>query len=182
MTMTQKRWLETPILLMILWIFQALELSILHLPYYLGTPQLLTLIVGYAAFSRGWAGTAALAALMSFLASANVGYPTGLFVAAHIWAALGTKGAVSALTLEGRPAFVLLVVGYSFLLKVITLSLLKFAGASPTLPLFIAQFFSQTAIMALAAWIAYPLLRKWDDYFLHTTDDDSLGPQKNVLR
>jgi hypothetical protein len=177
MTMTQKRWFEIPILLLIIWVSQAVELSLFPLPYYLGTPQLFSLMVAYVAFCRGWTSTAVISFLLAFLCSANVGYPTGLFIAAHLWSALSSRAVVSAFTLEGRPAFVIVVTGYSLFLKILTWSLLKSLDASPTLPLFFAQFFSQTALLAAAAWIIYPLFRKWDDYFLHTLDDDSLSPR-----
>jgi hypothetical protein len=181
MTMTQKRWLEIPLLLMIIWTFQALELSLLHLPYYLGTPQLISLLVAYVAFSRGWTTTVVLGFALSFLGSSSVGYATGLYIAAHVWSGLASKTLVSGLTLEGRSAFVLLVVGYNIFLRSLTWMLLKLIGASPTLPLFLAQFFTQTLLMALAAWIVFPLFVKWDDFFAHTQDEESLG-QQTLLR
>ncbi|MEO5668240.1 MAG: hypothetical protein ABIR96_09295 [Bdellovibrionota bacterium] len=179
--MTQKRWLELPILLALIWIVQALELSLLHLPYYLGTPQILTLMIAYVAFSRGWTSTVILSFILAFLAAANIGYSTGVFVAAHVWSALATLTVVSALTLEGRSAFVLLVVGYDLFLKIVTWLLLRVVGAIPSIPLLLAQFFAQTAIMAIVAWLIYPLFKKWDDYFLHVQDDDTLKHSSSIL-
>jgi len=176
MTMTQKRWLEVPILLAIIWLSQALELSLLHLPYYLGTPQLVSLLIAYVAFSRGWTSIMIIGFVLSFLGAANNGYPTGLYIAAHLWAALLMRIVVSALTLEGRSAFVLLVASYDIFLKTLTWTLLKFLGASTAVPLFLAQFAAQTTLMAICAWLLFPVFRKWDEYFLHALDEDSLGP------
>lgn len=181
MNMTQKRWLEIPILMAIIWICQALELSIVHLPYYLGSPQLISLIVAYISFSRGWASTVLLTAILAFLGSANIGYATGIFIAAHVWSALCTKTVVSALTLEGRPAFALLVAGYNFFLKCLTWAILRSFDASPTLSLFFAQFISQTVIIAIVAWLLFPFFQKWDDYFMHASDEDNLR-QSTSLR
>ncbi len=181
MTMTQKRWLEIPLLLLLIWVYQGLELSLLHLPYYFGTPQLISLIVAYVAFSRGWTLTVILGFLLSFLGSANIGYATGIFVAAHVWSGLASKTLVSALTLEGKPAFTLLVVGYSFFLRSLTWFLLKAHGASPTIPLFVVQFLVQTLLLAVAAWLLYPIFLKWDEFFMHAQDEETLG-QQSLLR
>jgi|GEM_PF-1378496 len=183
MTQTQKSWIELPLMLLLLWILQAFELSLLHLPYYLGTPQVISILVAYIAFTRGWMSTTILTLILSFIASANVGFPTGVFIAAHIWTALITKTIVASLTLEGRPAFVALVVGFSLILRSITWTLLEFSGASLTLPLFLAQIFVQTFVFAALGWILYSVFCYWDHFFDHMQDDDhNRGVRTHILR
>lgn len=183
MTQTQKRWIEVPLLLLILWVVQALEMTLFRLPYYLGAPQFISILIAYVAFTRGWNTVTVLSFVFSFIASANVGFSTGVFIAAHVWAALITKGVVMAMTLEGRPAFVGLVVGYSLLLRTLTYSLLQYANAGPTLPSFFAQILVQTTVFAGLAWILYSLFSFWDGFFGHLEEEEhSRGVRAHILR
>jgi hypothetical protein len=183
MTQTQKRWIEIPVLLIVLWVVQALEMTLFRLPYFLGAPQFISILIAYIAYTRGWNTVTILSFVFSFMASANVGFSTGVFVAAHMWAALITKGVVMAMTLEGRRAFVGLVVGYSLLLRGLTYALLQYANAGPTLPSFFAQILVQTAIFAVLAWILYWPFSFWDGFFGHLEEEEhSRGVRARILR
>lgn len=173
MNQTQKKLLEIPLLLLTIWVFQALELSLIKLPSFLGVPQVTSLIIAYIAYTRGWKTTTVLSLVFSALGTANIVYPTGLYIAAHMWAALFTKVAVGAFALEGRRSFVLLVISFHIILKSITLGLLKFVNAGPTLPLFFVQVFAQLILAIIFAYLLYPLFVKWDEFFNHAMSEDN---------
>lgn len=182
MTQTQKKLAEIPLLLLSIWVFQALELSLVKLPFFLGVPQVTSMIIAYIAFSRGWKTTTALSLVFAVLGSSNVAIPTGLFIASHMWAALFTKMAVTALALEGRNSFVLLTIAFHFMLKAITLGLLQIINAGPTLPLFFAQVFSQLIFVVVFAYLLFPIFIRWDEFFGHSMDEDSTLSHSAGLR
>lgn len=179
MTPTQKKTFEIPILLLLLWTLQALELSIMQLPFFVGVPQIVSFIVAYIAFTRDWGMIAILSFAFAALGSANVTYASGIFIAAHMWTALFVKLAASSLTLEGRQSFVMLMVAFHFLYSLMVMILLHFVNAGPTLPSFFAQFFVQVLYVAAGAFLLYPLFQKWDEFFDHAEEDEnslSRGP------
>ncbi len=173
MTQTQKKFAEIPLMILSIWVLQALELSLIKLPFFLGVPQITSMIIAYIAYSRGWKTTTALSVIFAAFGTANVAYPTGLYIAAHMWAALFTKIAADSFALEGRNSFVLLVIGFHFILKAITLSLLQLVNAGPTLPLFFTQVFAQLILVVIFAYFLFPLFVKWDEFFNHSLDEDN---------
>lgn len=165
--------------MLLLWAFQALELSIMQLPLFVGVPQIVSFIVAYIAFTRDWGMIAILSFAFAALGSANVTYSSGIFIAAHMWTALFIKLAASSLTLEGRQSFVMLMVAFHFLYSLIVMVLLHLVSAGPTIPSFFAQFLLQVLFVALGAFILYPLLQKWDEFFEHSDEEEnslSRGP------
>lgn len=183
MTQTQKKWSELPLLLILLWIVQGLEISLLNLPYYLGSPQIISILLAYFAFSRGWTSLTILSFVFAFMASANSGISTGVFVSSHVWTALIIKSISSALTLSGRNSFVGLSIAFSLILRTLTFVLLKSVGAGPTLPLFFLQVLTQTAVFAIISWLIYPLFNFWDHHFDHVQEEDhNRGIHAQVLR
>lgn len=173
LTPTQKKVVELPLFVLILWIVQSMELSLLQLPFSAGIPQLVSFIVAYIAFTRGWKTTTVLSCLIAFLGASNIGYSAGIFIAAHMWAALFTKVIIAALALEGRRSFVSLMLGFHLVFNLLTLGLLHFLGAGPTLPSFFTQYILQIAYVALMAYILFPAFIFWDEYFEHGYDDDT---------
>jgi hypothetical protein len=173
LTPTQKKILELPLFLLLLWILQSLELSLLQLPFSAGIPQIVTFIIAYIAFTRGWKTTTTLSFVIAFLGASNVAYSAGIFIAAHMWAALITKVVIAALALEGRRSFVSLMLGFHLVCNVLTLGLLHFSGAGPTLPSFFTQYILQVFYVAVMAYLLFPAFILWDDFFEHAYDEDS---------
>ncbi len=180
MTQTQKKILEWPLLLALLYFIQVLEVGVLHLPL-LGSLQVCPILIIYFTLSRGWGQLAFLSFLFSTLASTWVSYPALLFVCVQVWTALITKAVVYGLALEGRNPFVFLVAGSNAFYRLLTWYLLKSDGDAIPFWDTLLHTLGTSLSSALLAWCFYPLFVGWDEYFEHEAEDArELNP--NVLR
>ena len=181
MTQTQKNTFEWPILLTILWIVQSFEISILHLPFGLGSIHVIPVLIVYVALTRRWGQIAVLAFVFAFIGSPTIGYPATIYIGVQIWTALVTRGIVSGLALEGRRPFTVLVAGSHLFSKFLTWFVLK--TVAKALPWTDTLFHGSLTCITAAAlgWFLFPLFVGWDEFFEHEADEArELNP--NVLR
>lgn len=172
MTQTQRKLLEWPILILLIWFSQIIEISFLnHAMPWAGAMQLCPIIIFYIATNRPWGILTLLTVLFSLLGSSTVGFPLSIYMAAYLWTALTIKSVVSGITLEGRNAFFTLSLGAQLLAKVIIWFLLSYQHQ--TLPIFqsVIIVILNSVLTAGLAWILYPYIRRWDRYFEHNIED-----------
>ncbi len=173
MNQTQKRAAEFPILLVLIWVFQAFELSILRLPFQHGGLQLSPVLVVYVALTRNWERMAVLTLFFSFLGSFTIGYSWIIFIAAQFWMSLIAKLFISGFTIDTRTAFGFLVFGCVVFFKLLSGFMLKSYG-------FDLSFFNvakDSLVSGVASGLLgfglYSFLMAWDDYFDHPHIDAS---------
>jgi hypothetical protein len=174
MTPTQKRFTEGPLLLLMILLSQALELSLFQkIPIFLRPIQLTPILIAYLALTRDWGLTFLLSAALSYMGAATVGYPTGVYMASQIWVALSIRLLVSIMALEGRHAFTLLVLGGNLFQKLLVRLIMGSQGQFVDVALFLGDLAKTTVTATVLAWILYPFFIKWDRFFEHERDDSS---------
>ena len=173
MNQSQKRWAEFPILLLLIWVFQGLELSVLRIPFQHGAVQMAPVIVVYVALTRNWEKLAWLSLFFGFLGSFTVGYSWIVYVAAQFWMGLAAKVFISGFTIDSKISFAFLVSGCVVFSKLLAGFLLKVSGID-LLFLYVARdsIFSALASGVLA-YLVYSFFLAWDDYFDHPHIDAS---------
>lgn len=171
MTPTQKKFIEWPLLILLLWIAQSLEISLLRLPGVLGSFHVTPVLIVYLALTRSWPTLTILAFVFSVLGSTSVSHAIAVYIAAQMWTALVTKSVATALALEGRPQFTLLVAGSAVLSRVIMHGILLYIGQSTDLWTFLSYTVLGALPAALLGWLLFPLFMGWDRYFGHEADD-----------
>jgi len=171
MTQTQRKLLEIPILLLLLWLTQGLEISLLRLPFGLGSLDVIPVLVTYTALTRHWYLLGALSFAFAFIGSSTVAYSAGIYIGVQMWTALVTKICVKAFALEGRGPFTGLAVSSWMVGKILTGFLLSLS--QPPLPLgfFFAQLATGALSTALIAWLFFPAFVGWDKFFEHEPDE-----------
>ncbi len=93
-----------------MWILQALEISLLQLPFQLGSVHVIVIVISYLALTRDWPKMVMLCLVFSIMASFTTTVPTGVCVAIMMWMGLLSKIFVQEFALEGRRTFMLLAV------------------------------------------------------------------------
>jgi hypothetical protein len=172
MTSTQKRWVEWPLILILIAFVQALELSVFQkIPFFFGAIHLVPVVITYVALTRDWLKSVGIVTLFAALGSATIGFPVGFFVGAQVWTALLTKVLVSVLALEGRRIFCVLVMGGQIVSKILVIFMLSSKGRVPEMLHFWGVSLTSALAMGLLAWFIYPLLLWWDRYFEHIEED-----------
>ncbi len=181
MNPTQKRFLEWPLLLFIWFVIGALEMSVLQLPFGMGAPQIVPILIAYFCLTRNWFQLTFLTIIFAILSSGHIGFPTGVYVAGLLWAALITKIFVMGFTLEGRRAFVALVAIFHIFWQELTWLMLKSLNMAPLFRVMFWKLPGIVLIVGVLAWFLFPLFIRWDEYFDHAIDDSrELNP--NVLK
>lgn len=182
MTQTQKKYLVWPILLFLFWLAQALEISLVHIPVLrFAHIHLTPILCIYIALTRSWGKIALLSAVFGILAIPAVGYPASIYVAVLMWTSLGTKGVVSALALEGRRPFSMMVFASHAFLRILTWFLLRNIGQALPLGITLHWTLLSALTAAVLGWFLFPIFVAWDDFFEHEADEArDLNP--NVLR
>jgi hypothetical protein len=179
MTPTQKKWLEWPLILALIWVAQSLEISVLRLPGALGSFHIPPVVIVYLGLTRNWFQLTALAFVFAILGSATVTHSGGLYIAAQVWTALFVKTLVTSFALEGRLQFTLLVAGASIFSRVLTHVLLAYQGGNADFWTFLVYTVLGTPTAALLGWLLFPLFMEWDRYFQHEADEArELNPDK----
>lgn len=181
MNQTQKYLFELPILALFFWIWQALELSVLRLPFGAGGIQIIPSIVTYIALTRSWERTTLFAFLLVFVGSFNIGIPATTYIAAGVWTALFAKLFSSEFAVEGSQKFMLLAGGAHLCNKFLIFALLRYQHNALPFWIFIKDVtISSLSTMALSYFV-FPYLVRWDEYFEHAIDESrDLNP--DVLR
>src|SRR5688572_25688880 len=134
MTSTQKRWLEWPLIFLLLIFIQSIEISLLQRArFFMGSVHLVPIVIIYVALTRDWLKAVGIVTLFAALGSATVGYPVGFFVGAQVWTALLAKVVVSVMALEGRRIFCALVMSAQLFSKFLVLVMMSSKGRVPEL-------------------------------------------------
>lgn len=172
MTQTQKKIFEWPLIILILWLSQSLEIAVLsHLPKWMGAVQLAPIIIFYIASVRGWGILTVCTVIFALIGSSTSSYPVSIYISASLWTALTIKLFVTGITVEGRRSFFLLSFGGQILAKILTWGFLhSFSRSLPVLPSISIVIFN-SILTAGVAWIVYPYLRGWDRYFEHNPEE-----------
>lgn len=172
MTQTQKKIFEWPFIILIIWLSQAVELSVLSkMPSWIGAAQLVPIFIFYLASTRSWGPLVLLTLGLSALGASTVSYPTSVYMSVHLWTALVLRASVSSFSLEGRRSFLGLALSGQAFAKVLTWVLLHtFYRTLPPLQSISIVIFN-SAFTACVAWLVYPYLRSWDRYFEHNPED-----------
>lgn len=171
MTQSQRRFAEIPLLLLILWCVQALEISVLRLPLNAGAVHLMPVLITYVALTRSWGMLGLLSFAFAFMGSSTIAYPAGIYIAVQMWTALVTKGFVKAFALEGRTPFTVLAVSSHVVAKIITFLCLLALKMSPPVGHSVLHLVGGAASTALLAWFLFPPFVAWDSYFEHEADE-----------
>jgi hypothetical protein len=154
-----------------MWLAQSLEISLLRLPGALGSFHLPPVLIVYLALTRSWGVLTLLAFVFSYLGSTSVSHSTAVYIAAQVWTALATKGVATALALEGRPQFTMLVAGSHIMSRILTHLLLVYIGQGADFWTFLSYTVLGTLPAALLGWLLFPLFMEWDRYFGHEADE-----------
>jgi hypothetical protein len=174
-TKIQKKWVEIPLLVFLIWIFQAVEISLTVLPWNLGSLSIFFSLLAFVSFSRSWEKTTVLAYLVAIMASSTAGTKGTLFIVSLVWATLFSKVLSSAFNLEGRNSFAILTGWFVLFQKIALWILLSHFEQSPTIGIFFVQVISQIFVNAAIAWVIYPVYIKWDQYFEHVAEEENTG-------
>ena len=167
MTPTQKRFAEWPVLIVLIWLAQALEVSLLRLPAPFGSFHLPPIIIIYLALTRSWPSLAMLSFLFAVAGAATVTQPGEIYIASQLWTAFATKAVVTAFRLEGRFAFTALVAGAHIINKILVLILLANRNIDVDLLTSILSVVFGTFPAVLLGWFLFPIFMRWDLYFMH---------------
>ncbi len=167
MTSTQKRWVEVPFFVLLVWLFQSLQISILILPFNAGAIQALPVLILYCAVTRSWARAVTLAALFAYMDSFTMEVNTLLFIVVQIWTALLLKIVARSFTVDSRFSFAALaVIGGFFSKTLIWITLSAWSKGAP-----LSQYVITSGVSAIMtgvmAFFLLPIFLAWDDYFEH---------------
>lgn len=173
MTTIKRKWLEWPLLLLCVWIIQAIDLSLLRLPYELGGLPWIPLAVAYIGYTRDWPQATMLSFLLAFLDAPTASFPTAIYIASLVWTGLFAKLLVASFTLEGRLSFTLLSCWIMLFYKAMTWLLLKSNGIAPSLALSLAELIPAVIIGAGLGWLLYPVFVHWDLLFDRSFDEET---------
>jgi hypothetical protein len=160
----QKRFLEWPLLLLLIWVEQSLEISFINRFF---SFQLLPIIFTYIAFTRDWTNGALLVGALAYLGSSHIGYDQTLYVCVFLWTALTTKVFVETFAMEERGSFIALSLGTHVFSKTLIWLLLRSEGDAVGIWRFVWDTLSILPVVGVVAWALYPLLVAWDNYFEH---------------
>jgi hypothetical protein len=167
MSPTQKRIFEWPILLLVLWMLQALEISLLQLPFSLGSVHVFVIVISYLALTRDWLKMMLLSVGFSIMASFTTTVPAGVHIATLLWMGLLSKIFVQEFALEGRRTFMLLAVSNFAFYKLSTWIILKLWFQTFSLADTVSSILLSAPVVMVGAHLAFPWLLKWDHYFDH---------------
>lgn len=168
MTSTQKRWVEIPLLIFAIWFVQALQISILRLPFVDGAISIIPILIIYLSLTRTWGKAILLTLVFSYLDGFTAGINMLLFASTQLWTSMITKLLASGFTVDSRNSFATLVaLGFGFT-KTLTFFVLSSWGQAPPLQSFIATVFFGIFLTAGLAYLLLPLFVAWDDYFEHS--------------
>lgn len=170
MTPTQKRFVEWPLILLLVWSTQVLEISSLRVPL-LGPVQILPVLITYLAVTRAWGELFWQAATFAFLGSSVIGYPWPVYLAVQVWTALILHLVVQTFALEGRQAFTGLSALGSVTSKVLTYLVLRSGMQVLPFNIFLRDLFGAALSASILAWFLFPLFAAWDAYFEHEADE-----------
>ncbi|MBS1984159.1 MAG: hypothetical protein JST16_08300 [Bdellovibrionales bacterium] len=170
LTQTQKRFIEWPLILVLVFGIQIVETAV-ELPL-LGPVHVMPVLITYLAVTRNWGQLTFLTLIFSFMASSTVGYPWPTYVAVQVWTALALKAILTTFTLEGRREFTGLTALGNLISKAIVYVLLS-GGSDRGFPLsfLLKDIFTTTLLTALLAWFIFPLLAAWDAFFEHEAEE-----------
>lgn len=179
MTQTQKKIFEIPLILLLIWFWQVLEIWIARIPMQSGSLQLVPILITYVALTRTWGKLTAICFFLALVASFNVGFSKNVFLAMHLWGALVTKLFSSEFAIEGRRPFMLLAGGAHVFVKLFTWICLKYTETAPTLGYYGETVFLSTLATLGLAYLVFPYLVGWDEYFEHPiAESRDLNPDK----
>lgn len=170
MTPTQKRFVEWPLILFLVWSTQVLEISTLRVPL-LGPIQILPVLITYLAVTRAWGELFWQSAAFAFLGSSVIGYAWPVYLAVQVWTALILHLVVQTFALEGRQAFTMLAALGSLAAKVLTYLVLRSGMQVLPLNIVLRDLVSAAVSASILAWFLFPLFAAWDAYFEHQADE-----------
>ena len=168
---TAKRWVEWPLIVVLIWVFQIFEISIFPRVGNLQLVHVVPLVVCYAAYTRGWGLAAFLALALSFFDSPTIGFNAWAYLAIQLWTALAMKAAVVAFNIEGRNSFAGLVAANRFVEKLVTFFVMQWMGVSIGVGHIVVSGTVSALISMGLAYLCFPLFVGWDRGFDHDLTD-----------
>jgi hypothetical protein len=163
---SQKKALEWPLLILLVFMTQALESAWLPI-------EVIPILVSYLAATRRWGTLAGLSAVLGILGSPSVGFPGLIYISAIIWAALFQKAILQTFRLEGQQTFVGLAGLGMLLYKILVYTFLVFAGRARPFESFALHAVTVSVLASGLAWALFPLFAKWDELFEHDPDEST---------
>jgi len=169
---SQKNLLEFVLLLLLITVFTALENSFLAmLPFHLGRFQFLHIVIFYLALTRSWGHLCILSMFLAYAANTNSALSTGVHISTLMWTAYVIKITSYTLSFESRYSFVSLSLFAHLSLSIFIWSLNGLLYRSIPLKDMLATLPGSSLGICITAYLIYPLLVKWDQYFEHEPED-----------
>ncbi len=173
MTHSQKQWSEWPLILCLVWFFQALEISVLRLPFQNGALQITPVVIVYLAMTRNWEKLSLLTLVFSFLGTFTVGYSWIIYMAAQFWMAMTVKLFITGFTVDSRLSFAALVFCATGFGKLLSGFLLNSSGIQLSFFHTLKDSILYSAASGLLGFFCFTLFFVWDEYFNHPHIDAS---------
>lgn len=171
LTQTQKKFIEWPLIILLVFCVQSLEISVLRLPLWIGPVHPIPVLLAYLAVTRNWDALVMLAAIFAFMGSSTIGYPWPVYLATQLWIALILKLIILTFALEGRRSFTGLTAVGNILSKILVFVILGSVSKTLPWPLFLRDTFLSTIMSAILAWFLFPMFAAWDAYFEHEPEE-----------
>ena len=171
LSQTQKKVIEWPLIVALVFFIQALEISVLRLPLWIGPIHPMPILIVYLSVTRNWGPLVILTSVFAFMGSATVGYPWPVYLAVHLWTALVLKLVILTFALEGRRAFIGLAALGNVLSKILVYVIQGSLFKTLPLPLFLRDLVATTLVATVLAWILFPAFAAWDAYFEHELEE-----------
>lgn len=171
LTLTQRRYLEFPLLVVLLLVLQGMQISFIQLPAMTGSVPLLFVLGVYIAYTRSWKKLAVLSCFLVLFELGASGVTSGILIAAFLWSLFGARAFVAQLALEGRPSFIVLCLNAFLFFRIFTWFVLAARGHAPPIGDAVSGLLLMLPFVLFLAYLMFPLCLLWDEIFGHVPDD-----------
>ncbi len=167
MSLTQKRYIQLPLLFLIVFLgILPVEWTLLsQLPLYLGPVNILSILATYVVLTRSLARCLLWGSIIGIISALSYPFGYGALIAAFTWSVLATKVLTYALPFDSRIPFATLACYQLILCKVLwrLFTLKEYQGV--TWLDFTLTNLPSLLPTALLSYLLLPLFVVWDDFF-----------------
>lgn len=161
----QKRVIEWPLIVLLLWLFRSFELWAFQVPWIGVEIQLTPIILAYLAFHFRFTSLIYIGYIILFLTSFSIGYSKGIYIFSNMFTLMVLKVYVQAFAFDAKLDFILLSAYFLALSKFTCWILLMFV--MEVIPFFTLAYdiIFGALFTVLVAWLLHPFLERWFRFF-----------------
>ena len=172
MNLDRKLFFEWMLLIIVIWILQAVQMS-LDLPL-LGTFRISLILIIYISVSRDWMELIPLGFFFAMLGTKTSGIDDHFLMSALIFVSFVVRLIANTLNLGTRPRFCMAIFSSTLLSSILVYLWRSTIGETIGLGQFSSNVLGMAIFNSIVAWFLLPVFRFWDYYFEHEIEDRSI--------